>query len=218
MIKIAPSILSADFSDLGNDVARVENAGCELLHIDVMDGRFVPNITIGPVVIKSLRSRSKLPFDVHLMIVEPEKYINQFIDAGADIITVQVETCPHLDRTIHQIKEAGAMACVALNPSTSLSTLDYVLTELEMVLIMTVNPGFGGQAFIPAMIPKIRELSERIKKVKSKAVIQVDGGINSSNIATVAKAGAEVFVAGSAVFKHKDPALAIKNLKEAALV
>lgn len=218
MVKIAPSILSADFANLGQDVERVENAGCDYLHIDVMDGRFVPNISIGPVVIKSLRRKSKLPFDVHLMIVEPEKYINQFVDAGADIITVQVETCPHLDRTIHQIKEAGAMACVALNPSTPLNTLDYVLTELDMVLIMTVNPGFGGQAFIPAMISKIKGLSERIKKVKAKAVIQVDGGINSSNIAAVTKAGAEVFVAGSAVFNHEDPAQAIKELKEAAWV
>jgi len=217
MIKIAPSILSADFSDLGQDVQKVENAGCDFLHIDVMDGRFVPNITIGPVVIKSLRKKSKLPFDVHLMIVEPEKYINQFVDAGADIITVQVETCPHLDRTIHQIKEAGAMACVALNPSTPLSTLDYVLTELDMVLIMTVNPGFGGQAFIPAMIPKIRDLSEKIKKAESNTIIQVDGGINTSNIGLVAKAGAQVFVAGSAVFGHENPALAIKNLKDSAV-
>ena len=218
MVKIAPSILSADFSSLGYDVERVEKAGCDYLHIDVMDGRFVPNITIGPVVIQSLRNKSNLPFDVHLMIVEPEKYINQFVDAGADIITVQVETCPHLDRTIHQIKEAGALACVALNPSTSLSTLDYVLSDLDMVLIMTVNPGFGGQAFIPAMIPKIRDLSDKIKKHKSNAVIQVDGGINASNIGTVAEAGAQVFVAGSAVFNHKDPALAIKHLKEAAIL
>ncbi len=218
MVKIAPSILSADFSNLGQDVEKVENAGCDYLHIDVMDGRFVPNITIGPVVIKSLRGKSKLPFDVHLMIVEPEKYINQFVESGADIITVQVETCPHLDRTIHQIKEAGAMACVALNPSTSLSTLDYVLTELDMVLIMTVNPGFGGQSFIPAMIHKVRDLSEKIKSVTSSAVIQVDGGINTSNIGTMAKAGAQVFVAGSAVFNHEDPALAIKKLKEAAVL
>ena len=218
MVKIAPSILSADFSNLSNDVERVEKAGCDYLHIDVMDGRFVPNITIGPVVIQSLRDKSRLPFDVHLMIVEPEKYISQFVDAGADIITVQVETCPHLDRTIHQIKEAGAQACVALNPSTSLSTLDYVLSDLDMVLIMTVNPGFGGQAFIPSMIPKIRDLSDKIKMHKSNAVIQVDGGINASNIGTVAKAGARVFVAGSAVFNHKDPALAIKSLKEAAIL
>lgn len=216
MIKIAPSILSADFSCLGEEVKKVEDAGCDYLHIDVMDGRFVPNITIGPVVISSLRKKSRLPFDVHLMIVEPEKYIEDFVKSGADIISVQAETCPHLDRTIHQIKEAGAKACVALNPSTPLQVLDYVLHELDMVLIMTVNPGFGGQAFIPAMLPKIADLSQRIKKSHSKAEIQVDGGINTSNIESVVTAGAQVFVAGSAIFGHTSPKQAVIDLKKAS--
>ncbi len=216
MIKIAPSILSADFSCLGQDVIKVEQAGCDMLHVDVMDGRFVPNITIGPVVVASLRERSKLLFDVHLMIVEPEKYIEDFVKAGADLISVQAETCPHLDRTIHQIKELGAKACVALNPSTPLNVLDYVLQELDMVLIMTVNPGFGGQSFIPAMLPKIRNLSQKISDTGALAVIQADGGINTENIGTVASAGASVIVAGSAVFKTDDPAKAIDDLKKAA--
>lgn len=217
MIKIAPSILSADFSRLGEEVEKVEMAGCDYLHIDVMDGRFVPNITIGPVVIKAIRNRSKLPFDVHLMIVEPEKYINQFVEAGADIITVQAETCPHLHRTIYQIKEAGAKACVALNPSTSLTVLDYVLEELDMVLVMTVNPGFGGQSFIPAMTSKIKNLSERIEAMQHKPLIQVDGGINISNIKLAADAGAQVFVAGSAIYNNQNPAIAVSQLKEAAV-
>ena len=217
MIKIAPSILSADFSCLGQDVEKVEKAGCDLLHVDVMDGRFVPNITIGPVVVASLRERSKLLFDVHLMIVEPEKYIEDFIKAGADLISVQAETCPHLDRTIHQIKELGAKACVALNPSTPLNVLDFVLNELDMVLIMTVNPGFGGQSFIPAMLPKIRNLSQKISDAGALTVIQADGGINAGNIGTVAAAGASVIVAGSAVFKTDDPAKAIADLKKAAM-
>jgi ribulose-phosphate 3-epimerase len=216
VIKIAPSILSADFSALGSEVKKVEEAGCEFLHVDVMDGRFVPNITIGPVVIASLREKSRLPFDVHLMIIEPEKYIEDFVKAGANLISVQAETCPHLDRTIHQIKESGAKACVALNPSTPLNALDYVLQELDMVLIMTVNPGYGGQTFIPAMLPKISNLARRIAEIGTKTDIQVDGGINQSNIADIAIAGARVFVAGSAIFSSHDPAQAVRDLKLAA--
>jgi ribulose-phosphate 3-epimerase len=217
MIKIAPSILSADFSCLGEEINKVEKGGCDMLHVDVMDGRYVPNITIGPVVIASLREKSKLLFDVHLMIIEPEKYIEDFVRAGADLISVQAETCPHLDRTIHQIKELGAKACVALNPSTPLNVLDYVLHELDMVLIMTVNPGFGGQSFIPAMLPKIRDLRQKIRQTSSHAEIQVDGGINTDNIGTVAAAGAAIFVAGSAVFKHQQPGQAVIDLKKAAM-
>ncbi|MEN1759487.1 ribulose-phosphate 3-epimerase [Anoxynatronum sibiricum] len=216
MIKIAPSILSADFSCLGQEITRMEKAGADYIHVDVMDGRFVPNITIGPPVVAALRSKSQLPFDVHLMIVEPEKYIPDFVKAGADIISVQVETCPHLHRTIHQIKELGAMACVALNPSTPLHTLEYVLSDLDMVLVMTVNPGFGGQTFIPGMLPKISKLKDMMTTVSSQAVIQVDGGIHSGNIGEIAAAGAKVFVAGSAIFNSEVPEQEVTALRKAA--
>ena len=216
MIKIAPSILSADFSCLGHEIAKVETAGCDLLHVDVMDGRFVPNITVGPIVVESLRKHSRLPFDVHLMIVEPEKYVADFIRAGADIISVQAEVCPHLDRVVHMIKEKGAQACVALNPSTPLNVLDYVLQDLDMVLIMTVNPGFGGQDFIPAMMQKISQLRHVITIKGYATEVQVDGGINRNNIQSIAEAGANVFVAGSAVFNSDDPQTAIKELRRFA--
>ncbi|RQD70343.1 MAG: ribulose-phosphate 3-epimerase [Tindallia sp. MSAO_Bac2] len=218
MVQIAPSILSADFSRLGEEVKIVESAGSDMLHIDVMDGRFVPNITIGPIVIKSLRQQSRLPFDVHLMIVEPEKYIEAFADAGADIITVQAEACPHLDRTIQQIKATGAKAGVALNPSTSEYVLDYVLDQLDMVLVMSVNPGFGGQKFIPGMLTKIAMIKDEITARKLNTKIQVDGGINKENIAEVSLAGADIFVAGSAVFNAEDPSKAVRDLKKKAEV
>ncbi len=217
MIEIAPSILSADFSRLGEAVKMIENSGIDMLHIDVMDGRFVPNITIGPVVIKSLRQQSKIPFDVHLMIVEPEKYIEAFADAGADIITVQAETCPHLDRVIQQIKATGAKAGVALNPSTSEYVLDYVLDQLDMVLVMSVNPGFGGQKFIPSMLTKIAMIKDEIRVRGLKTKIQVDGGINMENIGDIALAGADIFVAGSAVFQAENPSQAVRILKERAV-
>ncbi|SCY85280.1 ribulose-phosphate 3-epimerase [Alkaliphilus peptidifermentans] len=204
MIKIAPSILSADFSKLGEDVNKVEAAGCDMLHIDVMDGHFVPNITIGPLVVKSLKGKTKLPFDVHLMIENPDKYIPDFVKAGADIISVHSEASIHLHRTIQLIKQHGVKACVALNPATPLDVLEYVLADLDMVLIMTVNPGFGGQKFIEATLPKIEKLRSMTKERGLNIDIQVDGGINPENINLVTRAGANVIVAGSAIFNSSN--------------
>ncbi len=202
-IKIAPSILSADFSKLGEEIKAIETAGADMVHIDVMDGRFVPNITIGPVVISSIRKITKLPFDTHLMIVKPEKYISNFRKAGSDIITVHLEACPHLDRTISQIKETGAKAGVSIVPSTSEKELEYVLADIDIVLIMSVNPGFGGQKFIPYSLEKIRNLRRMIDKTGKDIMLQVDGGINTNNIKEILDAGADTIVAGSAVFDGK---------------
>jgi len=201
MLNIAPSILSADFTKLGEQVALVQESGLKLLHIDVMDGVFVPNISYGSPVIQSLRPLTDLTFDVHLMITEPSRILQNFIDDGADQITVHAEACTHLHRTVGQIKEAGLKAAVALNPATPLSVLDYVLDDLDMVLIMTVNPGFGGQTFIPQMMQKITALRKEIERRGLSTDIQVDGGVDASNIGAIKKAGANVFVAGSAVFK-----------------
>jgi ribulose-phosphate 3-epimerase len=201
MLNIAPSILSADFTKLGEQVALVQESGLKLLHIDVMDGVFVPNISYGSPVIQSLRPLTDLTFDVHLMITEPSRILQNFIDDGADQITVHAEACTHLHRTVGQIKEAGLKAAVALNPATPLSALDYVLDDLDMVLIMTVNPGFGGQTFIPQMMQKITALRKEIERRGLSTDIQVDGGVDASNIGAIKKAGANVFVAGSAVFK-----------------
>ena len=201
MLNIAPSILSADFTKLGEQVALVQESGIKLLHIDVMDGVFVPNISYGSPVIQSLRPLTDLTFDVHLMITEPSRILQNFIDDGADQITVHAEACTHLHRTVGQIKEAGLKAAVALNPATPLSALDYVLDDLDMVLIMTVNPGFGGQTFIPQMMQKITALRKEIERRGLSTDIQVDGGVDASNISAIKKAGANVFVAGSAVFK-----------------
>lgn len=201
MLNIAPSILSADFTKLGEQVALVQESGLKLLHIDVMDGVFVPNISYGSPVIQSLRPLTDLTFDVHLMITEPSRILQNFIDDGADQITVHAEACTHLHRTVGQIKEAGLKAAVALNPATPLSALDYVLDDLDMVLIMTVNPGFGGQTFIPQMMQKITALRKEIERRGLSTDIQVDGGVDASNISAIKKAGANVFVAGSAVFK-----------------
>lgn len=217
MIKIAPSILSADFSRLGEEVARVEQAGAEVLHIDVMDGHFVPNITIGPLVVKAIRPCTKLPLDVHLMIENPDLYIPEFAKSGADIITVHQEACVHLHRTLYHIKDQGVKAAVSLNPATPVSMLKHVLEDVDMVLIMSVNPGFGGQKFIPEAVHKIRELRSLLedKGLVDKVEIQVDGGINPETARLVIEAGATCLVAGNAVFGQKDRARAIEAIKQA---
>lgn len=216
VIKIAPSILSADFSRLGDQVEMLDDGGADYIHIDVMDGHFVPNLTIGPIVIKALRDRTRLPFDVHLMMNNPMDYIDDFVDAGADIITVHAEVLPHLHGAIQQIKRRGVKAAVSLNPSTPLEVLNYVLADLDMVLLMSVNPGFGGQEFIPAVMGKIKELNRRICESGLDIDIQVDGGISIDNIREIRLAGANVFVAGSAIFKSQNPKVMIKRLKEVA--
>lgn len=216
MLKIAPSILSADFAVLGDQVRAVEQAGAEFLHVDVMDGHFVPNLTIGPLVVQALRPLSGMVFDVHLMIENPDRYIGDFIDAGADIITVHAEACSHLHRTLQMIKQAGKQAGLSFNPATPPGGLDYVLPLLDLILVMTVNPGFGGQKFIPQMLPKIRQLSQYIKEHKPAVWLEVDGGINTETARRVTEAGANVLVAGSAVFGTADPAAAVRAIREAA--
>lgn len=217
MIKLAPSILSADFARLLEDVKKVEKAGCEYLHIDVMDGHFVPNITIGPLVVKSLRKDVNMVFDTHLMIENPDNYIKDFVDAGSDIIVVHQEACKHLHRTIQNIKSYGVKAGVSLNPATPIESIKHVLNEIDMVLIMTVNPGFGGQSFIEDMIPKIKELKALIDEKGLNIDIQVDGGIKPDNVKKVVEAGANVVVAGSAIFNEngidKNVALFRENSK-----
>ncbi len=210
---IAPSILSADFSKLGEEIEAVTHAGADWLHIDVMDGRFVPNITFGSPVISAVRDATDIPFDVHLMIVEPEKYINDFAKAGADLISVHVEACLHLHRTIEMIKNAGCRPGVALNPATDLSTVEWILEDLDFVLLMSVNPGFGGQKYIPSVTGKIAALKNMIRKTGKEILIQVDGGINSNTIGEAAAAGCDVFVAGSAVFTGSDYRKNIDTLK-----
>jgi len=216
MIKIAPSILSADFSALLADVQQAESGGAEYLHIDVMDGRFVPNITIGPLVVKALRPHSQLVFDVHLMIVEPEKYIEDFIRVGADIVTVHAEAVTHLHRVLSLIRDLGAKAGVALNPATPPSVIEYVLPLADLVLLMTVNPGFGGQKFIPEVLPKIKAVKKMVDGLGLPTEIQVDGGINMETAPRVVQAGANVLVAGAAVFATDNIADAIEQLKTAA--
>ncbi len=215
-IIIAPSILAADFAKLGEEVKLIEDAGAEMLHIDIMDGHFVPNISIGPGVVKSLRPVSKLEFDVHLMIENPERYIEEFASAGADIITVHIEATKHIYRIIQQIKSLGIKVGVSLNPGTPLDLLIYILQELDMVLLMTVNPGFGGQKFMPEVLPKIVALSGILKEINPDCKIQVDGGINADTARLVSRAGADILVAGAAIFAAPDPEKAMKDIRRAA--
>jgi ribulose-phosphate 3-epimerase len=210
---ISPSILSADFSRLGDDVRAVDAAGADWIHIDVMDGRFVPNITIGPLIVEALRPVTSKPLDVHLMIVEPERYVVDFAKAGADIISVQVEACPHLHRNLSQIKDLGKQAGAVLNPSTPLSTLEYCLELCDLVLIMSVNPGFGGQSFIPSQVDKIRELRTICDQRGLDPWIEVDGGIKAANAWQVIEAGANAIVSGSGVFGQADYAEAIRGIR-----
>ena len=218
MVQIAPSILSADFSKLGDQVRIVEESGAEVLHIDVMDGHFVPNLTIGPLVVKALRPHSKMRFDVHLMIENPERYIDEFAKAGADHITVHLEATPHTHRAIQQIKSHGLTAGVALNPATPLDGIKYILEDLDMVLIMSVNPGFGGQKFIPNVLSKIDVLHRHLDQMQSSCEIEVDGGINLETAYSVAKVGADILVAGAAVFGAQDPTQAVQKIRNAAMV
>lgn len=213
MVKIAPSILSADFSKLGEEIKDVERGGADLIHVDVMDGHFVPNITIGPLIVDSIRPITKLPLDCHLMIENPDQYIEAFAKAGADYITVHAEACRHLHRTIHLIKSFGVKAGVVLNPATPVEWIEPILPDVDMVLLMTVNPGFGGQKFISSVLPKIKRVKELADEKGLHLEIEVDGGVNEETAALCTAAGATVLVAGSAVFNQQDRKTAITKLK-----
>ncbi len=214
MKKIAPSILSADFTRLGEEIKAVEKAGADYIHIDVMDGHFVPNITVGPMIVTAARQATDLPLDVHLMIEDPDMYIDDFVKAGSDLITVHVETATHLHRLLGVIRDAGVKAGVALNPATPLSSIEYVLKNLDMALLMTVNPGFAAQSFIPEVLPKIRELKKIIAQKGIEVDIELDGGINVKNIGQAAQVGANVFVAGSAIFGSRNYSETISMMRK----
>ena len=215
-VRIAPSILAADFGRLADEVRAVERAGADWIHVDVMDGHFVPNLTLGPVVVEALRAATRLPLDVHLMIEAPERSLEAYVRAGADRVGVHVETCPHLHRTLAQIREAGAKACVVLNPATPAAAVQTVLGDVDQVLVMSVNPGFGGQKFIPAVLGKIEQLRRWIREAERPVEIEIDGGIGPGTVGAAARAGANVFVAGTAVFRASDYAAAIADLRKEA--
>ncbi|PLR69708.1 MULTISPECIES: ribulose-phosphate 3-epimerase [Bacillaceae] len=215
MIKIAPSILSADFARLGADIEDVERGGADYIHVDVMDGHFVPNITIGPLIVEAIRPVTNLPLDVHLMIENPDAFIGTFAKMGADIISVHVEACPHLHRTIQQIKSEGVKAGVVLNPHTPANMIKEVLDEVDLVLLMTVNPGFGGQSFIHSVLPKIKEVSDMVKERGLQVEIEVDGGVNEETAKLCIEAGANVLVAGSAIYNQTDRTKAIQRIRNA---
>ena len=216
MVRIAPSILSADLGRLAEEVRTAEAAGADWIHVDVMDGRFVPNITFGPSIVRAVRAATTLPVDVHLMVVEPERHLEAFAEAGADGLSVQVEACTHLQRTLHAIRQLGKRAGAVLNPHSSEENLRWVLADLDLVLVMTVNPGFGGQEFLPSMLPKISKVRELIDRSGHAIDLEVDGGIAPATAAAVVKAGARVLVAGNAVFGQPDHAAAIRALRAAA--
>ena len=215
-VRLAPSILSADFAHLARDIAAAEAGGADLIHVDVMDGHFVPNLTIGPPVVKAIKRVATVPLDVHLMVANPDQYLQAYVTAGASLLTVHAEVLPHLHRTIAAIKELGAQAGVALNPSTPLSVLEHVAADLDFVLVMSVNPGFGGQRFIPHALDKVRALRALLTRAGSRAFIEIDGGVDLTNIAAVVAAGVSVVVAGQAVFGHGDATAATRALKAAA--
>jgi ribulose-phosphate 3-epimerase len=216
MVEILPSILSADFARLADDIAKVENTGIRMLHVDIMDGHFVPNITIGPPVVQSIRKTTKLTLDLHLMIANPDEFVPVFVQAGADQISIHQETCPHLDRSVRLIQSEGARAGVVLNPATPVGTIDEVLDIVDFVLIMSVNPGFGAQRFIPNALRKIRALAERRRELGLQFAIEIDGGVNFDNIGDIVRAGCDWLVAGSSVFHSADPASTVARMQQLA--